>query len=104
MIANAKLYKRILTQDTQEERWDIEPIGAFVQLASNGKKIATTINGLASRTFSCVYRTYEDIFEPMQIEIGDKIEYRGVKRIVTYIEEQPNESGTFRKTYLIGVE
>lgn len=107
MIPNAKLRKKIISEDGEVIGHSASFYPIAVKSYSNARTESTTIvDGLKSGRFSSsvivestILNNYAD-----KIESGDMLEFSGQKRIVSYIELSTKDMGRFYKIYYIGLE
>lgn len=109
MLPNARLKKKIVSEDGEIVGYSNEWYPLKIILNSNARKESVAIaEGLESGKFSAVFTTKATLLEDYasKIEPGDKIEilFNKQARIVKYIEIAPKQLGNHIKVYFVGVE
>lgn len=103
----ALLYKKIVSNNSQELRHDIEPIKLTnYKLASNRKFSNTPTMGYNAKKYNVLYRFDVTLLNTnaLKIDLQDKIEIDGYKGLVSYIDIAPNQTGRFNKVIYVGLE
>ena len=107
MLPNAKLRKKIVSQDGEVVGHSASFYPIAVKSYANAKKESTTVvEGLKSGRFSSVViaeSTFTNNYADL-IENGDMLEFSGQKRIASYVELSQKNMGQFYKIYYIGLE
>lgn len=109
MLPNARLKKKIVSEDGEIVGYSNEWYPLKIILNSNARKESVAIaEGLESGKFSAVFTTKATLLEDYasKIEEGDKIDilFSKQSRIVRYVEESSKNFGKHIRVFYIGVE
>lgn len=109
MLPNAKLKKKILSEEGEVIGFSEDWYPLKVVVNSNARTESATINeGMKNKQFSTVLTTRTTLLDnyASRIDVGDKIELLFMKTsvIVKYIEQSPKRLGQNITVYYLGVE
>lgn len=101
------LHKAIMDNNTQEIRASVQGYKLpFCKQINNIREASeSAVTGYEAKKFTALFRIDCNIHNQngTLIKLRDYIEVNGVNRIVSYIEQTPNQTGQFNKTYYVGL-
>jgi mannose-6-phosphate isomerase class I len=103
----AKLHKKILDNNTQEIRYsvDFKALPNYKQINNTRVASENTVAEFKANKSTELYQ-FEATLQnqnALLIELNDQIEINGRKRIVSFIETAPRQTGQFNKTIYVGL-